>query len=1114
MRQTLRYNPFDGTWWLRHPIALTPPLVGLLLLCLPARIVGQATEGTILGTVVDGSGAAVPGAAVTVLNLDKGTRRETFTNETGAYTASNLALGRYSVTVEAQGFRRATYPSVELTVKARVRVDLTLEIGVLSQEVEVSSASPLVKTDTPEVGGVITREELRELPVFGRNFLSLAALVPGTTAGPRDDRRRDLNGEAVTIGGASSEANNFIIDGISNNMDFSGAAAVIPAIDAIQEFAVQTSQYSAEFGRSGGGVVNVAIRSGSNKLHGFAYDYLRHDKLDARPYDFTGTRPPKQHLRRNQFGAGAGGPIFRDRTFFFGNYEGIRFPRSGLTQAIVPTASEKRGDFSQSGFSIFDPATTRIDPANPSRRIRTQFPGNAIPQSQFDPITVRLLSFFPESNYTDPNPAVKNNYLGPLDNNDDLNSYNVRIDQNLSKQDTMAVRYSEQRGGRFRSGFLPGNRIGATGTLDATNTGINYTHVFGPTQVNEARFGYNYLRFGNEMVVHENILSEFNIPGIARNPASDGFPQLSMRNITGTNVVRPIESLPTPFYLVEHSFQWLDTFSWQRDNHALKFGAEFVRHRSDRFQGLPGNATLQFDGTYTTQVVGQTLETARNGVPDALLGLANRFTTQFVSDAARLRSSRFGAFAQDDWRVTRNLTLNLGLRYDVFTPYGELRDRLTNFDFATGQRTLPDSTRGIVESVLGIPGGNLPSTFQYAPRGSVVQKTNWLDFSPRFGFAYAFNHRLVVRGGYGIFYGITVSNYASNQAVSPPFLTNVPLAGELDAPIVISNGFPVGSAIAPLSERTLGSTYQPLRAKDPYTQKYSLNVQASPFRNTAVEVGYTGQRALAYSLLIRLNVPLPAPGNIQDRRPYPNLGEGRGHLPVNDANYNGLEITVRQQETYGLSIHSTFTFSKALGYSSGIGTEGTATDAYNLRYDYGPNGYDMRKRWVTGWIYSIPSIPHLPAPLRFALHGWQGSGIVLMQGGFPFSVGVSGHVLNIGAATSRADVLRDPNLPVAQRTRDRWFDTSAFRVPAPYTWGNQGRNLLRGPGLAQVDFALQKSFPFAEARRVTIRMEAENLFNRVNLGPPAATLGAANFGIIRSTDGGPRHIQMALRLEF
>lgn len=1088
--------------------------IRLLALCLMSVLLGmhsafgQATEGTILGFLTDPTSAAVPNATVKIISIETGLVRETTTNEQGEYVVTNLPLGNYRVEAESPGFKKAIYPPVTITVKARVRVDMSFQVGEASQTVEVTGSATLIRTDTAEVGGVVNRQVLSQVPVFGRNFMALAALVPGTTAGGQSSRQRDFSGSAVTIGGASAEANNFIVDGISNNMEFSGAMAVTPAIDAIQEFAVQTSQYSAEFGRSGGGVVNVAIRSGTNEYHGFAYDYLRNDKLDARPYDFTGTAPPKQPLRRNQFGAGMGMPIIKNRLFAFGNYEGTRFPSSTNSFQIVPTALEKTGDFSRSGFIAADYLTQTGPPPNGTR---TPFPNNTVPQTRFDPIGVELLKYYPDPNYTDPNPNVRNNYFVTEKNNDTLNTFNIKSDAILTSKDSLSGRISQQRGGRNRSGWMPNEVLGGKGSLDATNTGLNYTRVLSPRIVNEARMGYNYLRFGNEMLFNTQVLAPFNIPGYNVLPFATGYPSLSLRNYTGPTPVRPIASVPNPFFLVEHSWQYMDNLSMNFGSHSLKVGGEYGRIAANRFQGRNGGGSISFDGTYSTPVVGAALESQRNGVPDMLLGLARGFSTQYAFDAVRIRSNRVGVFVQDDWRVTPKLTLNLGLRWDYFGPYREQDDRFANFDVSTGIRVVPETARRIVEQVLGVPGGNLPAGWRYGPLSDVIPQRNLTNFSPRVGFAYRATEKIVLRGGYGIFYGVTVANNANNSGTEGnPFFFDFALQSELDKPIIPRQGFPSGNILAPLSAPTFGAYYGPLDRHDPYTEKWNFNIQWSPLKMTAIEAGYSGQNARAFATLVPGNAPMPGPGDIQSRRPFQNVGSFWQFLPVNDSNYHSLQITFKQQAWHGLMVQSAFTFSKALGYNQG--TDQTLNDPYNLRYDYGPLTYDFRKNWVTAFNYSIPSPES--GVLKQIFGNWETSGLVTLQGGFPFTVGVSGPTLNNGAGTNRANVISNPNLSGDQRSLDRWFDTTAFTAPPNYVWGSQGKGLLRTPGLAQVDFAFQKVIPVRERYRFTLRMEAQNLFNRVQLGAPAATLNSPNFGAIRSLQAGPRNIQLVGRFQF
>jgi len=1084
----------------------------LLAFSLASLLHGQATEGTILGSITDASGAAIANAPVRVTNTGTGAVRSTSTNEAGEYTVTNLPLGQYSVSAEASGFKKAVHPPVPMTVKARIRVDLRLEVGETAQSVEISAATPLIKTDTAEVGGVVSRQVLQDIPVFGRNFLALAALVPGTTNGPPASRQRDFSGASVNIGGASAEANNFIIDGISNNMEFSGAMGVVPAIDAIQEFAIQTSQYSAEFGRSGGGIVNLAIKSGSNAWHGFAYDYFRNDKLDARPFDFTFTNQAKQPLRRNQFGGGLGLPVIRNRVFLFGNYEGTRNPSSTINTFIMADATERRGDFSGSNIIYADPATARPDPSN-ALGIRTPFPDNRVPASRVDPMTTRMLSFFPLPNFRDPNPNVRNNFLVSEKNNDFLNSFNFKGDGHINDRNTVTGRISQQRGGRRRSSWMPEDRLGGRASLDATNTGLTFTHVFRPTMVNEARAGYNYLRFGNEMLNTENVMDEFRIPGWNTVSFARGFPSYSIRNYQGTAIIRPIASVPTPFFLVEHSWQFMDNLSWQVGKHAIKLGAEAGRIANNRFQGRNGGGSISYNGTYSTPRVGAALEALRSGMTDALLNQAGGFSTNYQFDGVRIRSSRVSGFVQDDFRVSPKLTLNLGLRWEYFSPWKEEQDRLLNFDLRTGERLLAESTRPIIRDLIGIPNGNMPAGWRYTSNSEILPRSNKTNFSPRFGYAYNAGRNLVFRGGYGIFYAATVSNNFNNAGTDgSPFFFDFGLASELDRPILPRAGFPPGGAAGAFAARTFSAYYGPLNRPDPYTQKWNFNIQWNPVRRTAIELGYSGQRALRFSTLAYGNAPEPGPGAVQDRRPYPNAGSFLSYLPVNDSNYNGLEITVKQQEFKGFYLQSAFTFSKSMAYLTGT-DGGILTDPYNFRYDYGPANYDFRKRWVSAVTWKPPYGSKWHPALRYALAGWETSSLITLQGGFPYTVGVTGPQLNNGAGANRANLVGNHNLR-GSATRDRWFDTSAFTAPPNFVWGAQGKNALRTPGLAQVDFSFQKIFPVTEGKRLTVRMESQNFFNRVQLGAPAATLGAPNFGVIRSLQAGPRNIQLVGRFDF
>jgi hypothetical protein len=1081
-------------------------IASLLLLAAASRaaLFGQATEGSILGSITDASGAVITSAKISVTNVDTGVVRATTPAQTGEYVVSNLPPGRYSVTAEAAGFRRAVQPPVELTVKARVRVDLSLVVGDTTQSVEVQAAASMIRTETSEVGAVVARDLLADSPVFDRNFMTLAGLIAGTTEGPASARQRDFSGSAVTVGGAAAEANNFIVDGVSNNMEFSGAMGVTPALDAIQEFAIQTSQYSAEFGRSGGGVVNVAIRSGTNQYHGFAYDYLRNDKLDAQSYDFTNTRPPKQPLRRNLFGTGIGMPVIKNRVFFFGNYEGLRSAITTNSINTVPTADEKQGNFSKSGFIVADP--TQV-----AGTTRAPFPGNTVPTSRMDPNGIALLKLLPLPNYNDT--ALPHAYYTNEHNNDRVDSSNAKGDANLNERNIFTARITQQLTDKLRSSWVPENVLGGKATLNATNSGVTFTHIVSPRIVNETRAGYNYLRFGNEMLYTQQVLSAVDLPGLNVLSFAAGYPSVTIRNYTSPAVSRPIASVPTPFYLVEHSWQYMDNVTFQLDRHVLKVGGEYGRVHSNRFQGRNGGAVLTFNGNYTTPTVGQALETARNGIPDLLLGLANSALTQYAFDAVRIHSNRGSGFIQDDWRVRRNLTLNLGLRWDYYGPYREEQDRFANFDPTTGTRIVLESARKVVQNVLGIPNGNLPAYWAYGPLDQVIPHRNLANFAPRVGFAWNPTRRLVLRGGAGLFYAATTANDFNNSGTEGnPFFFDLSLTGDNVNPINLRQGFPANSVLSALAQPTFGAYYGPLHRHDPYTEKWSFTIQALPLAKTAVEVGYLGQNGKAFPALVPGNQPLPGPGTVQTRRPYPNVGSYWQYVPVNNSHYESLQATVRQKATHALSLQAAFTWSKALGYSNGTGT--TLNDSYNLRYDWGILGYDIPHKLVLSVIYRLPQFRATPAPLRAAIGGWTLSTLLNIRDGYPYTVGVSGPTLNNGAGTNRANLVGDPNLPASRRTYDRWLNTAAFTAPPNYVWGNQGKDMLRSPAFAQTDVSIQKRFPVSETVRFVVRADSQNAFNRVQLGTPIATFGASGFGAIRSLAGGPRNVQTALRLEF
>jgi hypothetical protein len=1074
---------------------------------------GQATQGSIFGNVTDSSGAVVPHAKVTVTSVERGVSRGTVSSDAGEYRVPDLELGSYVVSVEKSGFKMAESPATEITVKAIIRVDLQLQPGAVTQTVQVQGSPPLIRTGSAEVSNVIGLQELQQLPVLSRNLLSVASLTAGTNQGNASGRQAATSGAEVVVNGTPPEGNNFILDGVSDNMEFSGTIATRPPMDSLQEFAVQVSQYSAEFGRGAGGLINMSLKSGTNRVHGFAYDYLQNNDLNAQPYNFTGVNQPVVPLHRNQYGAGAGGPILKNRLFWFGNWEGLQYSTSALGQYTVPTAAEKTGDFSNSGFTIYDPATAAPDPANPSQIIRQQFPGNIIPVSRISPAGSGLMSYYPNPNYTSPTPGVLTNYLLYSPSTQTGNSFVGKIDANLSSTNIISVHYVQQVLHYASSNLAPAV-TGTTTSQNGINVGITYTHIFSPRLLNEARASYNLFQLPSVLNDDQNFTDQYKIPGWSTGPEAKGFPSFGMGNISSLASTREISWVQPPLTLTENTFQYLDTVSWQKGKHAIKFGVELDHLRLSYNNPTGGGGSIGASGAYTTQVVGGAVTSPRNGVADMLLGDLSTLNGyyDFVPRVV-IKTYRSSEFIQDDWRLTPSLTVNLGLRYDIFTPYHEEYDRVQNFDLSTGTVLVPSTARSYMESAFGFPNGNLPNHWQYVSPNQVYPSLQLSNISPRLGLAYAVSPKIIFRGGYGIFYDQTTANSFMNGRITS--VTVAPNA-TIATPLTFAQGLPGGGIAATVSSDAYAPYNAPINRPNPYSAKYNADVQWSPHSTILFDIGYDGAISPHFPTLVPGNTPLtPGPGTLQTRQLYPNFGFFWRYLPVDNTNYNGLTATVTANNIGGFFLKSAFTFSKALGY--GTGTDEQITDPNNFRYDYGPIDYDITNRWVTSAIYRIPVPASFGTVSRSLLGGWESSGIFTLESGFPLTP-TSSVTLNLGSlggTGQRSNVIPHVSLYPGHRTINNWFNKAAFQDPEIYTWGNAGKNILRGPRLNELDFALQKRFALPwERHSVVIRMETTNLFNHPSWGTPASNFDASNFGIIQSTQNSMRVAQAVLRYQF
>jgi Carboxypeptidase regulatory-like domain len=1093
----------------RKPCWMFLPL--LLITCLAH---GQATQGSIFGTITDLAGAVVPGVNVVITSVERGVSRTTVSSASGEYRVADLDLGLYVVSVESPGFKKAESEKVEITVKAIVRVDIRLQPGEVSQTVQVQGGSPLIRTGSAEVSNVIDNQELQQLPVISRNLLSIASLTAGTGQGNATGRQAVTSGAEIVVTGTPAEGNNFIVDGVSDNMEFEGTIAARPPMDALQEFAVQVSQYSAEFGRGAGGVINMSLKSGANRVHGFAYDYLQNTDLNAQPYNFTGQKQPDLPLHRNQYGVGAGGPIMRNKFFWFFNWEGLRYSTQTLGQFAVPTAAEKTGDFSQAGFNIYDPLTAAPSPTNPSTIVRQQFPGNKIPANRIDPAGSGLMSYYPNPNYTSPTAGVLTNYLQEIPSTQSGDSYVGKADVNFTPADTLSAHYIRQLL-HYRGTGLASAVTSTTTSENGTNTGATYTHIFNPRILNEARISYNRFTLPASNNLNTNYIDQYHIPGWSTGTAAIGFPTLAVTNASGIAATREFAWVAIPFKLTENTYQYLDTVSWQIGKHAVKFGVEFDHVRVDEYSARSGGGNITFNGAYTTQTVGGTVSSPRTGAADMILGDVSGFTARYqFSSGNAMRGYRVSEFIQDDWRLTPNLTLNLGLRYDIFAPYHEEHDRLQNFDLASGTVLIPDTARSFTQGAFGFPNGNLPSNWKYVPTSQVYPSTNFGNVAPRLGLAYVINPRITFRGGYGVFYAATEANTFNNAGLA--FIDFSPVAS-ISTPFTLSQGLAASGGIANIvSSTAYGPYYQPIHRPSEYSQKYGADIQWSPYAALLFDVGYAGSVSSNFGTTVNANTaPTPGPGALATRQPYPNFGAFSQYVASDRTNYNGLTINATANNLHGLFLKSAFTYSKSLGYDTGV--DEVLVTKYNLRYDYGPLDYDIKHRWVTSAVYHLPVPGSWGLLSRSLLGGWETSGIFTAETGFPVTP-TDAVTLNVGAlggSGQRPNVVPNVSFYPSNRNINNWFSKAAFQDPAIYTFGNAGKNILRGPALVDLDFALQKRFELPwEGHSVIVRMETMNLFNHPNWGLPAVNFSASNFGIIQTTQINMRIAQAAFRYEF
>ncbi len=1069
----------------------TALLAGFLLLPCSPPIWAQRTTADIVGTVTDATGAVMPGVKISVRNLDTGAESIATTDNSGNYQVTLLPVGHYGMRVEASGFKTWSVPEVILAIGDRLRQDVHLELGNVGQSVEVSASSPALQTDSSSLGSLINERAVQDLPLNGRNFVILAQLAAGATegeptglpSGTRPDDRRQTS--AVSVNAQPTSFNNFLIDGMDDNERFIGTVIVKPSIDALVEMKVQTNLYSAELGRTSGGVLNFVTKSGSNAWHGSLFEFLRNEKLDARNF-FAGATKPS--YKQNQFGGSIGGPIRKNRTFVFGDYEVFRQRQGQTFTNTVPSIAARQGDFS--GLNpIFDPLSTRSDPSRPGVSVRDRFPGDVIPANRMDPVSLALVNLYPLPLTTG---LVNNFTYNPLKTQDN-DTFDVRVDHRFSDDNSFFSRYSFNNTNTLipkgcptaPSGIDPVCDTGRSGTAKqrAQAAQLNDVHVFGPRLVMELKAGFSrYFVYSLPVNYGKNVSQQIGLKGVNIDPDSSG---LSIVASSGFATLGDASFIP--LITINNLFQEVANMTYLRGSHSIKMGGDLRRRQTDPFQSPTARGQFNFDSNLTNDPSGAVARSG-NSLASLLLGYPAATTRSKYLVNPGLRNWETAAYVQDDWRVNRWLTLNIGFRYDYFGPNSEVANRISNVDLVQGKIIIAGQDG--ISSSAGV-------------------QPDRLDFAPRFGFAATVAKGTVVRGGYGI--SFVPNMIASSMALrNPPFVSLYTVTATPLTPLNrISDGLPLPVATDP-AHPTGSLTPVAFSGATPYVHQYNLTLQHELPGGLVATAGYAaalGHRQYIFNGGININQPAPGPGAIQPRRPYyalwPDVAAITITAPWYNTNYHSLQTTLERRFQNGFSTLATYTWAHSIDDEPVI--------ANDPKGERGNSFLDVRHRFTLMANYDFPFARSAKGFTGVLAKGWRLNAITILSTGIPFSITNAAARANTGAG-DRPNLIGDPNSGFQQSVY-QWFNTAAFAPQTLYTFGNVGRNTMHVPGRKSLDLSIHKEFRPVERITVQFRMEAFNVTNTPPFGAPGGALGSANFGVISSA-GLPRNMQAALKLVF
>jgi hypothetical protein len=1109
------------------------------LVLMSSRVSAQAISAELVGTVQDPSGAAIPNAKVTATNTATDEHHVTQSNQTGGYFLSNLPPGNYSLTAEATGFRTLTQTGVLLQINQQAKMNLVLQVGSSTETVEVTALPPILETQSSSLGTVVSQRLTNELPLNGRNFIQLATLSPGVSgvgesasgtimSGSRPDDRRPST-EIFSNGNREGE-NDFLYDGIDNNERLTLSITLRPPVEAVQEFKIENSLYSADIGRNSGAVVDVITKSGTNQLHGSAFEYIRNSAADSRTYfDKAGT--PFPSFRYNQYGGSFGGPIVipklyqgRDRTFFFFDYEGFRNTSQLYQLGNIPTVKERTGDFSElctggfsstgvctSGTQLYDPLTTVPNPKVAGGFLRTPFANNQIPQGRWDPIAHTMINAYPQ-----PTIAGRfNNYSASSTQIQNWDQGDIRVDETLTPKDSFFARYSIDNTttivpSTYPQTTIPGiskpvslsNEASFAGTSfqPTQQVATSYIRVISPALVNDFRAGFNRYRLDYTSLNFKPGAGLANALGLANanvTPREQALPIFSPSTYLGIG-----DSRSLPLYRRENTFEELDNLTWTKGRHTLKMGVDFRRRQLTIYQTNEGNGRFNFSPAFTDSR--NPAGVGGDSMASFLLGFPTLDAHDYTYEFPGIRLNEFGSYFADDWRVTPKLTVNYGIRWDYFSPPDEEENRWSNFDIRTG-----------VYDVAGVNGVSKTAGVQ----------PYWPNIGPRFGFAYQLFSHTVLRGGGGLFYNASGSE-AENMRLARnlPFgLTYQVSPGDVTVGPTVSQGFPPLQPIVIPPPEIGAPTAIAQSFRPSYAEQFNtvLEQEIVPLQMVLkfAGVGNLGRRL--YDVW-NANQPIPGSTATQSRRPLyaidPVLSDVTYALSDGGASYYAFQFTADKHLTHGVSALLGYAYSHAIDdvpLDFGGGDAGPEPQDPRFPHEWGNSIIDQRQRLTFSYLWDLPfgkgrHFLNVRGPADWVLGGWQLNGTLYSQSGLPFSPVLQTSTTNTGTS-SRPNIVGPVHYP---KTLNLWFDPSAFASPAAYTYGNAGRDSLVGPARTNWDASLFKTFPIHEQTEFQIRFESFNVLNHPQFGYPNSTIGNAQAGQITSIVGNARNLQLSGRIQF